>query len=86
MPDFFKNQHPRDKRVGKAQEEVNEALAGIFERYQLSYGEVFHILSEYTSICSEVMMERERQDSEIKEMCRICGEPRDICQCGPIEK
>ncbi len=86
MPDFFKNQHPRDKRVKRAQEETNAALAEVFERYQLSYGEVFHILSEYISICSEVMIERERQDTEIKEMCRICGEPRETCQCDHIEK
>ncbi len=86
MPDFFKNQHPRDKRVKRAQEETNEALAKIFETYQLSYGEVFHILSEYISICSEVMIERERQDSDIKEMCRICGEPLETCRCDRIEK
>jgi len=83
LPDFFKNQHPRDKRVRRAQEEVNEALAEVFEKYQLSYGEVFHILSDYLSICSEVMMEKERQGTEVKEMCPICGEPLDACQCPP---
>ena len=81
MSFFFEKQHPRDKRVKKAQEEINAAIGELFNRYELSYGEVFHILSEYMSICAEVMMDKERQGTEIKEMCPICGEPRETCQC-----
>ena len=81
MPNLFETQHPRDKRVRRAQEETNAALAEIFGKYELSYGEVFHILSEYLSICAEVMIEKERHGAEIREMCRICGEPREACQC-----
>ena len=83
MPNLFEKQHPRDKRVRRAQEDTNAALAEIFGRYELSYGEVFHILSDYLSICSEVMMEKERQGTEVKEMCPVCGEQLDACQCPP---
>jgi hypothetical protein len=79
---LFETQHPRDKRVKMAQEDTNAALAEIFGRYELSYGEVFHILSDYISICAEVMMEKERQGSEIKEMCANCGESQENCRCG----
>ena len=81
----MKKNHPRDKRVRKAQEEINAAIGVISDRYELSYGEVFHILSEYMSICAAVMMDKERQGSEIKEMCPICGEPREGCQCHYAE-
>ena len=84
MSDLFKKQHPRDKRVKRAQEEVSTAIAEIFNRYELSYGEVFHILSEYMSICAEVMMDKERTGMEIKEMCQICGEAKENCQCNNI--
>ncbi len=81
MADLLKKQHPRDKRVKKAQEEVSAAIAEIFNRYELSYGEVFHILSEYMSICAEVMMDKERTGMETREMCRLCGEAKEKCQC-----
>ncbi len=77
----FEKQHPRDERVKKAQEEINAAVAEIFNRYELSYGEVFHILSEHMSICAEVMMDKEREGTDIKEMCPTCGEPKENCKC-----
>ncbi len=83
MSFMFEKQHPRDKRVRRAKEEINAAIGEIFNRYELSYGEVFHILSEYLNISAEVMMDKERQGSEIKEMCSTCGEPRENCQCQP---
>ncbi len=84
MPNLFETPHPRDKRVKMAQEDTNAALAEIFGKYELSYGEVFHILSDYISICAEVMMEKERQGSEIKEMCAHCGESQENCRCGRV--
>lgn len=81
MSFLSEKQHPRDKRVRRAKEEINAAIGEIFNRYELSYGEVFHILSEYISICAEVMMEKERRGGETKEMCPTCGEPKETCQC-----
>jgi phage gp36-like protein len=77
----FDKQHPRDKKVKRAQEETNAAIAEIFGRYELSYGEVFFILSEYLNICAKVMMDKERAGTETRQMCPICGEPREDCQC-----
>jgi hypothetical protein len=78
---FLEKQHPRDKRVQRAQEEINAAIGEIFNKYELSYGEVFHILSEYMSICAEVMMDKERQGTETRTMCPVCGEPEETCKC-----
>jgi hypothetical protein len=81
LSSFFEKQHPRDKRVIRAQEEINAAIGEIFNRFELSYGEVFHILSEYMSICAEVMMDKERHGTETRAMCPICGEPKETCHC-----
>jgi hypothetical protein len=78
---LFEKPHPRDNRVKRAQEEINASIGQIFNKYELSYGEVFHILSEYLSICAAVMMDKERQGAEVKEMCPICGEPKETCHC-----
>ena len=78
---IFEGQHPRDKRVKMATEETSAAIAEIFDRYELSYGEVFYILSEYLNICAKVMMDKERGGTEIKQMCTTCGETRENCQC-----
>jgi len=82
---LLEKQHPRDKRVRRAKEEMNAAIGEIFNRYELSYGEVFHILSEYMDICAEVMIHKERQGQEEKEMCPICGEIVQTCQCRHTE-
>ena len=85
MSFLFEKQHPRDKRVRRAKEEMNAAIGEIFNRFELSYGEVFHILSEYMHICAEVMMAKERQGQEEKEMCPICGGIVQTCQCQDAE-
>ncbi len=85
MTRLFEKQHPRDKRVRKAQEEINIALGEIFNKYELSYGEVFGIISEYMNICSAVMMDRERTDINLKGMCPVCGETTESCKCGDAE-
>lgn len=82
MSFLFEKQHPRDKRVRTAQEEINAAIGEIFGRYELSYGEVFYILSEYMNICARIMMDKERSGSETKQMCPTCGNPTESCRCS----